>query len=290
VIPRLALALAVLSFGRVAAAQSFDELLRTGRLQNDSGKYENAIKTLEKAVKLNANSAEAHFQLGRAIGSTAQTASKLRQPVLARRIKSEFEKTVTLDPTHIPAREGLISFYLMAPGVMGGSVSKAREQADAIRKINPLRGYLADATVANDQTDAAAAGKAYAAAVAEFPDSLNAVTSFVSFVSNNGRTEEAFAPLERFLAKHPSHRLALYWLGRTSAVTGKQLARGEEALRAVLATHTDTGPRILRENVHFRLGDIAAKGGDKAKARAEYEAALKINPKMESARRALAGL
>jgi Flp pilus assembly protein TadD len=41
---------------------------------------------------------------------------------------------------------------------------------------------------------------------------------------------------------------------------------------------------------HFRLGNILQKKGDKAGARNEYETALKIDPKQNLAREALAKL
>jgi tetratricopeptide (TPR) repeat protein len=273
-------------------AQSADDLIKVGRAQLDSNRADDAVKTFEKAVKANPQNPEAHFQLGRALGSIAQRASVLRQPFLAKRVQSEFEKTVELDANHLGGREGLLQFYLQAPGVMGGSVGKAREQAAAVAKLSALRGHLADANIANHEKDAAGAEKAYRAAAAEFPDSLNAVTPYVGFLANANRADEAFAPLDRYVAKHTGDRVALFWIGRTAAITGKQLDRGEQALRSVLAmpvTATD-GPRVAQEAVHLRLGDIAARRGDKAKARASYEEALRINPKFEQAKRALAAL
>ncbi len=286
---RLLIALLVLP--ATLAAQSFEELLRLGRAQTDSGKSAEAIKTLERAVKANPQSAEAHFRLGNAIGSEAGKANMLRKPGLAKRLKAEFEKSVELDPTLVGPREGLIEFYLKAPGMMGGSVSKAREQAAEVAKLNPLRGHFAAAQVANNQKDIAGAEKAYRAAVTEFPDSLIALTSWSNFVTNNNRAEEAFAQLDRYLARHPDDRVARWWVGRTAAISGKQLDRGEQLLRGLLAEPQPTiGPRILPENVHFRLGDIAAKRGDKATARTEYQAALKLNPRLEAAKKALGAL
>lgn len=285
------LLIALLVVPATLAAQSFEELLRLGRAQTDSGKSTEAIKTLERAVKTNPQSAEAHYRLGNAVGSEAGRASVLRKPGLAKRLKAEFEKAVELDPTLVGPREGLIQFYLQAPGMMGGSVPKAREQAAEVARLNPLRGHFAAAQVANNQKDLAGAEKAYRAAATEYPDSLSAVTSWANFLSNSGRAEEAFAPLDRYLAKHPNDRVARWWVGRTAAITGKQLDRGEQLLRALLAeSQPAEGPRIPTENFHYRLGDIAAKRGDKATARTEYQAALKLNPKQEAAKKALDAL
>lgn len=285
------LGLAVVAAPALLAAQSADDLIKFGRAQLDSGKADEAVKTLEKAVKANPQNANAHLYLGNALGNVAQKASVLRQPFLAKRLKGEFEKAVELDPNLIDGHEGLMQFYLQAPGVMGGSLGKAREQAAAVAKINPYRGRFAEASIANHEKDLAGAEKAYRVATADFPDSARAMTSLAAFLSNNNRGEEAFPVIDRYLAKWPNGRLGLWWVGRTASITGKQLDRGEQALRTVLSSpETENNIRIPRENVHYRLGDIYAKRGDKQKARAEYEAALKINPKLEPAKKGLAAL
>ena len=272
-------------------AQSFDELIKIGRAQLDSSKFDDAAKAFEQAIKLNPQGANAHLLLGNALGSIAQKANVLRQGYLAKRVQSEFEKAVQLDGSLVDARDGLMQFYLQAPAIMGGSVGKAREQAAAIVKLNPYRGPFADANIANHEKDLAGAEKAFRSAFDEFPDSSRALTSLATFLANNNRAEEAFAPIDRYLAKKPNDRVGLFTLGRAAAVSGKQLERGEQALRTVLAAPpTVDNARIPRENVHYRLGDIYAKRGDKAKARAEYEEALKINPKLEPAKKALAAL
>jgi tetratricopeptide (TPR) repeat protein len=277
----------------VSSAQSVDDLIKSGRAQLDSNKADDAVKTFEKAVKASPNSSDAHLWLARAVGTVAGNANVLRQPFLGKRAKAEFDKAVELDPNSVGGREGLLQFYLRAPSVIGGSVQKAREQAAAIAKVSALRGHFADANVANHEKDPAGVEKAYRAAATEFPDSLVAVQAIVNFVTNNNRAEEAFPVLDRYLAKHADDRVALFWIGRAAAITGKQLDRGEQALKSVLASQGSAppnGPRVATEAVHLRLGDIAAKRGDKVRARAAYDEALRINPKFEPAKKALAAL
>lgn len=272
------------------AAQSFDELMRIGRGQLVAGKADDAVKSFERAVAANDRSADAHTMLGNALGTVAQNANVFRQGLLARRVKSEFEMAVSLDPTLVQPREGLLQFYSRAPGVMGGSMDKAKEQAAAIAKLNPLSGRLAEANIALTEKDPLRAEKAYAAAVAENPDSLRALNAYVNFLVNNRRADEAFPHVDRYLAKHPTDRVAQFYVGRLAATTGKQLDRGEQLLRSLLVNPVDSGPRVAPENIHFRLGDILAKKGDKARARAEYEEALKINPNFEPVKKALKAL
>ena len=289
-----AMALHFVSFVSPAnlTAQRGAEQYKTGRALMDSNKTDAAIKAFEKAVALDEMNADYHLWLGRAVGTVAQNASVLRQPFLARRVRAEFERTVELDPSNIGAREGLVTFYIQAPGVMGGSIAKAREQADAIAKISPMRGHFARASIAGNQKDAATVEREFRAAADESPDSVAAATTLANFLANSNRGDEAFVVVDRYLAHHPGDLLATFWIGRLAAVTGKQLERGEKALRTVLATPgLGTEPNQPAPfAVHYRLGDIAAKGGNKELARKEYEKTLELNPKFEGARKALKAL
>ena len=273
-------------------AQAGSEAYKRGRAALTAGKYDDAVGAFEQAVKADGASAEYHLWLGNALGSVAQRANVFRQPFLARRVKSEFERTVQLDSTSIGAHEGLLEFYRQAPGVMGGSMDRARAEAGAIGRINALRGHFARASLAREEKDSAAVEREYRAALDAFPDSLSAVTALSAYLLSTRRGDDAFPLLEAYLSRHPTDMFAQFWIGRTSAITGHQLDRGERALRTVLAApgigiDTTLPPPA---NAHYRLGDIAAKRGDKVRAKEEYEAALRLNPTLEAARKALAAL
>lgn len=288
---RWALAVAVL-LPATATAQTAADHFRAGRAAMDSNKADAAVKEFETAVSQEGANADYHLWLGRALGTVAQNASVLRQPFLAKRVKSEFERTVALDPANVGAHEGLVQFYLQAPGFMGGSIGKAREQAEAIARVAPLRGHMQRATIALHEKDSSTVEREFRAAAREFPDSLTAVATLANYLATTNRADEAFGSLDAFLARKPGEPLALFWVGRIAATTGKQLDRGEQALRTVLALPGMGKDAALPApaNVHFRLGDIAVKRGAKEVARREYEEALKLNPKFEPARKALKAL
>ncbi len=247
-----------------------------------------AVKAFEKAVAADEKNADYHLWLARALGVVAQKANVLRQPFLARRCKTEFERTTQLDPSNIPAREGLLQFYMLAPSVMGGSMAKAHEQAEAIAKLSKLRGHFARGAIASKDKDVPTLERELRAAWVESPDSLAAVTSWANFLVNNKRADEAVPVVDKFLATQKDNVVAQVWLGRVTTAAGKQLDRGEQALRAALASPAlgaDGNPAPA--SVHFRLGELLARKGDKAAARQSFETALKLNPKLDQARKAL---
>lgn len=261
-----------------------------GRIADAQNKTGEAIEWFEKAVKQNEQSALYHFWLGNVLGDAAQNASKLRQPFLARRVKNEFERAVQLDPKMVQPRLGLVDFYSIAPGVMGGSMEKAKEQAREIIKMDALQGHFAVARIAGREKNTAAEEAAYKAAVAAAPDSAQPYYSLGSFYRRHGRWDEAFATYEQRMKLAPDDVTARAVWGITAAQSGRNVERGEHELKNFLAnTPKEAAPQTISA-VHFRLGQIYEKSARKELARAEYAAAVNANPQNQDAKKALNGL
>ena len=139
-----------------------------GRTLFALGRFEPAAEQLEKSVEIRPSS-DTLLWLGRSYGQFAMQASIFRQAGLAKKCKAAWEKAVVLDPNNLNVREDLIQYYLRAPGFMGGSVRKAREQAAEIRKRDAVRGSLAAVTIHLYRKDDAAAEKELAEAIRNVP-------------------------------------------------------------------------------------------------------------------------
>lgn len=260
-----------------------------GRLAMRADDAKEAARWFEIAAKLQDNNPDVHVWLGRAYGQQAQSAGKLSQIGLAKKTKAEFEKASTLDPNNLDARDALIQYYLMAPGIMGGSVVKAKEQAAEIRKRDAYRATMADATIAEDQKDLAGAEKAMKTAMQMRPDSLGPRYQLGGFYSRNERWDEAFTMYEDILKKKPDEWNALYAIGRTGAASGQRLDRAQAALEKFLESpRGELAPKPAP--AHWRLGMIHEKAGRKDAARAEYQKALAIDPKFDEAKKSLGKL
>jgi tetratricopeptide (TPR) repeat protein len=258
-----------------------------GRIALAEGDGETAAEWLERATAIEPRNSGYFFWLGNAYGREALRASRLKQARLAGRIRGAYEQAVALDPANLDARSGLLQYYVVAPGFMGGSVDKARQQAREIGRRSAFRGRLANGVIAERQKDDAAAEREYAAAVAAAPDSALAYAVLGDLYRRTGQYDKAFATFERMERALPDEASALYLFGRTSAVSGQRLAEGEAALRRYLsARRRDTDPPIA--SAHFRLGTIYEKLGRRDLARREYEATLKLDPAQKEARDGLA--
>jgi len=270
------------TLGAQAGRSAYDEGMRLLR----SGDAAAAEKQFERAIAREKDVGRYHLALGQAVGAQAQNASVVRQPFLARRIKSEFEKAVALDPDLLDAREGLIQFHLLAPGIMGGDPGKARAQQLEIAKRDVARGRLAEATIAWHARDTVATERALRAAVAAAPDSAAPSLQLASRLASWGRGADALAALDAFLARQPQHVGARYQYGRLAVANGGDLPRAERYFRALIADPSWTPANFApsRAAVHARLGDALRLQGKKDAARTEYEAALKLDRQLQLAK------
>ena len=257
-----------------------------GRTLANLRQTDDAVEWLEKAAKLAPRRSDVHLWLARAYGTAAQEASLLRKSGLAKNAHAAWLKAVELDPGNLDARSDLITFYLIAPGFMGGSADKAREQAGEIAKRDAVRGATARASIALDQKDPAAAERILQEALAKQPGEPRLRNALGLFYQSQKRWDAAFDVYEAMLAADPDAWNALYQIGRTAALSGKRLDRGAAALKRYLG-HTPDSESPPLANAHYRLGMILEKQGSKAAARAEYQAAIKLDPKLDDARDAL---
>lgn len=248
-----------------------------------------AADWLEKAVALAPGRSDYFDWLGRAYGAAALKASVLSMPGLARKTREAWEKAVALDPNNLDARADLMQYDLQAPGFLGGGADKAREQLAEIQKRDPIRGALASATLLSSQKDLAGAERVLKEAVQKAPAEPRLRLTLGALYQVQQKWEAAFDAFEAMLKADPGNWDALYQIGKTGALSGQRLDRAEEYLKRYLG-HSPGSESAPLANAHFRLGAVYQKKGNKAAARGEYEAALKLDPHLEDARKALSGL
>lgn len=249
-----------------------------------------AVEWLERAVELDGRSADHHLNLGNAYGMKAMNASVIRRALLARKAKAEFEAAVELAPNSTLARWGLMRFYMVAPGILGGDMGKALEQAAEIRRRNPYDGASAYAAVYGKQGDQEAVAREYEAALRQFPDSVGVYVALGNTYEKLKRLDASVGVYERLLRRRPQEMTAHYQLGRLSVLTGRRMDRGEALLQRYLR-HTPRGvtePPLFA--AQWRLGTLYERRGKLDRARASYRAALALNADFKDAQESLAKL
>jgi tetratricopeptide (TPR) repeat protein len=286
-----AAAKAAVSNGAATDAQSLYYLGRIAVIEDRTG---DAVSLLERAIKADGRNSEYHEWLGIALGLQARESGRFRQAMLGSRAKGEFERAVSLDPRNVGAREGLVQFFSVAPGIAGGSVRRAREQADEIAKISPMRGHLARGLVHEREKALDAAEREYREAASVSPDSAAPLMALGALYQRMEKWDDAFDAYERALAlpgiEFPEALSAHYQFGRTGALSGLRLDDSERQLKRWMdrAPKGTSDRRIGR--TRSRLGMVYTRQGRVDLARTEFETALRLNAKDEDAKEGLAKL
>jgi tetratricopeptide (TPR) repeat protein len=241
----------------------------------------------EKAVQLQPNNSDYHLWYGRALGVIALNGSKLKMLSRAGKIKHEFETAVQLDPSNVDARIALMEYYLNAPGIAGGSKTKAMQQAEAARRLDAYRGGLAVARVYSGSSNWTAAEQEVRALGNSYPDSADVGIDLLLLFQTTKQYDRAFATVDSLQRVTPNEPSWLYQIGRIASVSGQQLERGEQALQSYLKV-PEARHRTAHAVAHYRLGLIYEKRGQKELAKQEFQAALADQPRHSEARKGLA--
>jgi tetratricopeptide (TPR) repeat protein len=261
-----------------AAAQYY-----LGRLSYDAKKYDDAVDYFEKATEANNKIAEYFNWLGDTYGTIAQNANMVRQGFLAPKMKNAWETAVALDPKNINARLSLIEYYLQAPSFMGGSVDKAKEVGRQIIKLDPAQGYRSMGNIF-------AREKNFAEAEKSFLEMVKADDSFAPVLGNfyvsQQLYDKAFTFFEEAIQKNPNDMSSVYQFGRASAISGKQLDKGEKYLRQYLAYQPQKN-QPSHAGANMRLAQIQEKRGNKTEAKKLYETALHQDNTLKEAKEGL---
>jgi len=269
-----------------ASAATDAQLFADGKAAMRRGEHEKSAKLFEEAVKLKPNNAEYHYFLGAAYGNQAQKAGMFGGMSLAKKAKAEFERAVQLDPNDLGARFALIDFYTVAPGIVGGSMEKALEQAAEIRKRDAIDGHRAYGRVYTRQKKTDLARKEYVDAVRENPTSAKAHYFLGNFLVNEKDWTGSLHEYEYALKLDPAYMLPWFRIGYHAAKSESNYARGEEALRKYLG-HTPGDEEPSLASAWYYLGMVQEKQGKKAEAKQSYANGLKLAPSSKEISEAL---
>ncbi|MES3035703.1 MAG: tetratricopeptide repeat protein [Gemmatimonadota bacterium] len=271
---------------RMAAGSTSTRHFAAGCLSVTTAQWDSAARQFDAATSANPRSSAAFLWVGNITAHRARlgdTQTKLR---LAPAIRDAYQKAITLDGANIDAREGLMQYLLATPAPLGGDKVKAAEQATAIGKVDPYRGLGAALAVASANGDKATVERLLLGATTTYPDSVIGWANLSAMQADAGRHADAFATITRWQARRTNAMFALFSIGRTAAVSGQQLQRGEQALQQYLRGRRGPNDPPLA-NANYRLGQVYEKQGRKAEARTAYQTALRSNPSMRDASVAL---
>jgi len=235
--------------------------------------WDAGIRDCQKAVALEPANSQYHLWLGRLYGQKASHADFLIAAGLARKVRTEFETAVRLDPGSREARADLAEFYVEAPAIVGGGQDKAEEQAEALARIDPPQAELVRAWIREKNKDLPGAENHYRRAADTSQGRAGAWLSLAQFYGRTGRPTQMMAALDRALAA-PNRSQILMPAAEILMHRQHDLEQAIDLLHQYLAARTVEDAPAFK--AHYLLGTALEESGKPAAAANEYRSALSM--------------
>jgi tetratricopeptide (TPR) repeat protein len=250
-----------------------------GRNVPDAGpRRDAALVKLEACVQKTPQVAACHYGVGAVTAINILAQGLMKAAFGVGKVRDEFARALELDPGFSPARAGLVQFYLMVPGIAGGSVAKASDIAQAEMARAAEYGKLLSAMVLIYQTRLNEAERLLAALqpgadlelAAELRGQWTALGLSYLQDKKPAKARELF---ERMVHERPEQPGPHYSLSRALADLQQwDAALAELKLAASLPGHENFP-------IDYRVGVALQGKGDTAQAKAAYTRYLaSVNP------------
>ena len=238
------------------------------------GELDAAEDMITSAIKKDSNNAALQHTAGMVFGQQAQNSSIFSAPGYAKKTLKTFKEAVRLEPSNPEYRMGLMAYYLMAPGIMGGDDDLGKAEAKIINELDPVKGFLATAMVFQSAEEKDKLKAHYDTAEQKFPQ--NAVISY-NHAAYRQQLQEYQLAHKKFsdileLELSEDNKLlvhhARYQIGRTSVLSGANIDEGISALTEFLTQAPEHHQLPPKPWAKFRLALLHGEKGDKVKAKA----------------------
>jgi tetratricopeptide (TPR) repeat protein len=260
-----------------ANPDNWEALYYLSKINLEQGNLDAAIQGAEKLTETGQENSAYFSLLGKAYLYKLQTVSFYERGILAGRVLENLKKAIELDPGNIEARILLANYYVNAPVIAGGSIRKAKEQAEEITKYSPNQGRGLMAQIYTREENYAEAILEYSAILESEPDNADIYYQLGMLYQQMKSWDHAFESFEKAVKVDPDAYESLYQIGRTAVFSARNLEQGIASLKKYLLTEPGQGLPTL-DAAHWRLGMLYAAKGDQAAARIEFETALKMKP------------
>ena len=234
----------------------------------DAGARQTALTRAEGCVQRLPQAAPCHYALGTVLGVQALSEGMLKAARSAGTVKTALTQAHTLEPTWYPARSALVEFYLMAPGMMGGSAAKAAELAASASVPEQLRALQARVALQDGKAETALMSLTPLLTVAdpELADDVRQWGAQAAFnLVNNGQAAKTQVFFERLAKDRPDHAVGPYGLARVRTEAGAF----DEAVKLFESSAALKGAEILP--IDYRKGIALQQAGRHDAAKSAFK-------------------
>jgi tetratricopeptide (TPR) repeat protein len=233
-------------------------LVASGRLLASEGKYQEATERLQKALKLDPNSANAYYFLGMAQKGTG----------LMDQAKTSFTQALKLSPRMSQAAAAIANI-----DVRDADQSDALRMADKALDTNPglESGHIAKAGALIAKGDIQHGELELQEALRADPVALPALVTLLKLSLSKGNTPEVIQRISGLLQQHPQNA-GLHFLLALGYFSIKDLDRAEAGVRKALALDPRT------PEAYSLLANIDFARGATEKAKSDLRSAIAVQP------------
>jgi tetratricopeptide (TPR) repeat protein len=309
---------AAVEAGLAAKPNDATLLYQMSRVKMAYGDLPGAQAFAEKAVAA-APTADHHLQLTQVMGAQAEKASLFKQLSMAGNLKRELAAALAADPKHVQAHYMQMIIFKEAPGIAGGSMSKAHAEAETIARLDPAWGYIAQVDLAAKEKRTADIPELYHKAHDANPAQYETAFQWCNNLAGQKKWPEAEKCARELLAVDSGRTTAYsllayiyvnqlrwddvdkiladaekaipdsftpYFTAGTASTTITAYDRSERYLRKYMTQEPEpNAPKLSR--AHWRLGLAFEKAGRKNDAINEIQAATQLEPGFEPAQKDL---
>lgn len=234
---------------------------------DDAAARRAAVAAAEACIEKAPKSAACHWSLGAVAGIQAMSEGMMAAARSLGRVRDALVEAQRLAPAWWPARSSLAQFYLMAPGMMGGSAAKAEALGTSAPTPEGRQALAARMAIHREQNEAALATLA-----AHRPGGDSALDADVRgwgrqaafTLVNGGQPAKARAWFEQQLRERPGDALPAFGLARVLAETGQP----QEALALYERAAKGRGAADLP--IAYRVGIAQQLAGQADAAKASF--------------------
>jgi tetratricopeptide (TPR) repeat protein len=247
-----------------------------GKVRYLWGDINGAVDLFEKAAEAGPSKSEYFLWLGRAFGRKAEKAMFLKAPSLAGKSRDAFQRAVELDPNDLDARDDLLSFYLEAPGFLGGGKEKALALVEQIKSSHPCEFHRQRAEIYQKEKSFDRAEQELQKATEVEPSCLGGYRALAELFERRGRMSQARETLEKTVQLFAKSPVAHFALGRFEAEVGGKLETARRELELFLKTYISGEPYPFEG--HYWLGEVFLKLKQPERAQEQFQQALRAYP------------
>ncbi len=237
----------------------------------DAQRLEAGAQQARLCVEQHPNAAVCHLAAAQNLGLQMLEMGMVKAMRSVGSLKDLWIRTLELEPTSFTARVQLAKLYVMLPGIMGGSTSKARELEAAVRSSQPETARIIRVHIAAEarkwadmEAELLALKPTKDAAMLEEVREATMQLA-LAFLKDGKDLAKARSLCETLQRDQPGRAEGFYGAARVQAALGQP----DEAIRLFERAKTLAGADNYP--IDQRLGDTLLAKGDKAQAKAAYE-------------------